>query len=135
MGWLYANWAWRMRGLVDRLLGGKYSHTRRDPYDIRVGDTLDFMRVEIIEPGQRVRLRDEYNPAGSFWLQWEAQLLPDGRTRLIQTIFFAPKGVWGLVYWSLFYGLHARIFSGLLREIGRKAEACGRPAEVPVART
>ena len=128
MGWLYANWAWRMRGLVDYLLGGRYNRTKRDPYDIRVGDTLDFMRVEALEPGQLVRLRDEYNPAGSFWLQWEAQLLSDGRTRLIQTIFFAPRGVWGLVYWTLFYGLHARIFAGLLREIGRQAEACGRPA-------
>lgn len=129
MGWLYANWAWRMRGLVDRLLGGGHrGRSCADPHDIRVGDTLDFMRVEALEPGQLVRLRDEYNPAGSFWLQWEARLLPDGRTLLTQTIFFAPKGLWGLAYWLLFYGLHARIFAGLLREIGRKAEACNSQA-------
>lgn len=127
MGWLYANWAWRMRGLVDHLLGGgHYGRTCADPHDIRVGDILDFMRVESLEPGQLVRLRDEYNPAGNFWLQWEAHLLPDGRTRLSQTIFFAPRGLLGLAYWLLFYGLHARIFTGLLREIGRRAEAlCG----------
>jgi hypothetical protein len=136
MGWLYANWAWRMRGFVDHLLGGgRYGRSCADPHDIRVGDTLDFMRVETMEPGQLVRLRDEYNPAGSFWLQWEAQLLPDGRTRLSQTIFFAPKGLLGLAYWFLFNGLHARIFAGLLREIGRKAEACGMPAGASPAAT
>jgi uncharacterized protein YbjT (DUF2867 family) len=128
MGWLYANWAWRLRGFVDHLLGGgRYGRSCADPHDIRVGDTLDFMRVEAMEPGQLVRLRDEYNPAGNFWLQWEAQLLPDGRTRMSQTVFFAPKGLLGLAYWFLFSGLHARIFSGLLREIGREAEACGVP--------
>ncbi len=125
MGWLYANWAWRLRGLVDRLLGGgRWGRSCPNPYDIRVGDTLDFMRVEALEPGQLVRLRDEYNPAGSFWLQWEARPLPDGRTLLTQTIFFAPHGLIGLVYWHLFSSLHARIFAGLLREIGRKAEEC-----------
>lgn len=125
MGWLYANWAWRMRGLVDRLLGGDHwGRSCRDPYDICVGDTLDFMRVEAMEPGHLVRLRDEYNPAGSFWLQWEARLQGDGRTLLTQTIFFAPKGLWGLAYWLLFSGLHGRIFGGLLRAIGRKAERC-----------
>lgn len=134
MGWLYANWAWRMRGFVDHLLGGGRSgRSCADPHDIRAGDTLDFMRVETIEPGQLVRLRDEYNPAGSFWLQWEAQLLPDSRTRLSQTIFFAPKGLPGLAYWFLFSGLHARIFSGLLREIGRKAEARGMPGAISPA--
>ena len=42
-GWLYMNWAWRLRAIVDRLMGGVgFRGGRRDPMNLRVGDALDF---------------------------------------------------------------------------------------------
>jgi len=124
-GWLYANWAWRLRGIADRLLGGIGFRCRRPyPDEIRVGDAVDFLRAEAVEPGRLLRLQVEAKMPGRFWLQFEAQPLEDkgSKTRLVQTIFFDPKGLLGLIYWYAFYRVHALVFSGLIREVARQAE-------------
>jgi hypothetical protein len=125
-GWLYANWTWRLRGEVDRLLGGVgFRRGRRHPEELRVGDAVDFWRVEAVEPGHLLRLRAEMKLWGRAWLQFRARLRSDGRTLLEQTAYFAPKGLPGLLYWYLLYPVHALIFSGLIRDIGRRAERAG----------
>jgi uncharacterized protein YbjT (DUF2867 family) len=124
-GWLYANWAWRLRGFADRLAGGiGFRRGRRHPDDIRVADAVDFLRAEAVELGHLLRLRVEAKMPGQFWLQFETRPLEYGenKSQLIQTIFFVPKGLLGLVYWSLFYRLHTIVFSGLIREVARQAE-------------
>jgi uncharacterized protein YbjT (DUF2867 family) len=121
-GWLYANWAWLLRGVLDRLLGGVgYRRGRRHPDQLRVGDALDFWRVEVAEPGRALRLRAEMKLPGKAWLQFRCHPRPDGTTLLEQTAFYAPKGLLGLVYWYLLYPAHALIFSGLIRAVGRRA--------------
>jgi hypothetical protein len=94
---------------------------RRDPEALRTGDTLDFWRVEIAEPGRRLRLRAEMRVPGRAWLEFEARAEPQGQTRLLQTAFFAPKGLIGLLYWYALYPVHSLIFSGLIRCIARQA--------------
>ncbi|MFZ1403522.1 MAG: SDR family oxidoreductase, partial [Anaerolineae bacterium] len=122
-GWFYANWAWELRGLADRLIGGVgLRRGRRHPDDLRVGDALDFWRVEAVEAPRLLRLRAEMKVPGLAWLQFETQPQPDGRTRLVQTAFFASKGLFGLLYWYALYPLHGVIFSGMIREIARRAE-------------
>lgn len=122
-GWFYANWAWELRGLADRLIGGVgLRRGRRHPDDLRVGDALDFWRVEAVEAPRLLRLRAEMKVPGLAWLQFETQPQPDGRTRLVQTAFFASKGLFGLLYWYALYPLHGLIFSGMIREIARRAE-------------
>lgn len=121
-GWLYGNWAWRIRGLVDRLAGGVgLRRGRRNPQGLRVGDALDFWRVEQLEPDRKMLLRAEMKVPGEAWLQFDAQALESGGTRLTQTAFFAPKGLFGLLYWYLLYPFHARIFSGLIKAVGNLA--------------
>jgi hypothetical protein len=57
-GWLAFNRLWRLRGAADRLLGGVgFRRGRRHPANLRVGDAVDFWRVEAVEPGRLVRLR------------------------------------------------------------------------------
>ncbi len=125
-GWLYANWTWRLRGMLDWLVGGVgMRRGRRHPDDLRVGDTVDFWRVEMLEPNHLLRLRAEMRLPGQAWLQFEADSEADGTTRLRQQAFFAPKGLWGLLYWYLLYPVHGKIFSGLIREVGRQAESVG----------
>jgi hypothetical protein len=123
-GWLYANWLWRLRGIADRLVGGVgFRRGRRHPDEVRVGDALDFWRVEAVEPGRLMRLRAEMKLPGEAWLQFEARPRPDGKTLLVQTAFLAPKGLLGFLYWYGLYPFHGLIFGNLVRAIARRAEA------------
>ncbi len=122
-GWLFMDWAWRLRGALDRLVGGVgLRRGRRDPDGLRPGDALDFWRVEAVEPPTLLRLRAEMKVPGRAWLQFEVREA-EGSTLLAQTAFFAPKGLVGLLYWYALYPLHARIFSGLVRRLAERAEA------------
>ena len=122
-GWLYANAAWRARGLLDRLSGGVgMRRGRRDPRRLRVGDAVDFWRVEAIEPDRRILLRAEMRLPGRAWL--EIALAPaDGGTRLDLTALFEPKGLGGRAYWYGLLPVHRLIFAGMLRAVARDAEA------------
>lgn len=130
-GWPYANWAWRLRGIADRLIGGVgFRRGRRDPDEVRIGDALDFWRVEAVEPGRLLRLRAEMKVPGRAWLQFEAEPAGGGASRLTQTAYFAPRGLWGFVYWYVLYPAHGLIFSGMIRAVARRAEALAQPAAV-----
>lgn len=121
-GWLYADWAWQVRGAVDRLVGGVgLRRGRRHPTEVRPGDALDFWRVEVAEPERTLRLRAEMRLPGDAWLQYEARPQPDGGTLLIQTAFFAPKGLPGFLYWYGLLPIHRLIFSGMVRAVARLA--------------
>jgi hypothetical protein len=122
-GWLRLNWAWQLRGFIDRLVGGVgMRRGRRHPHHLRVGDAVDFWRVEAVEPGRLVRLRAEMKVPGRAWLEFQARTQEDGRTLVAQTAFFSPRGLFGLVYWYGLYPIHGLIFGGMIREIGRRAE-------------
>ena len=131
-GWLYLNWAWQLRGFIDRVMGGVgLRRGRRDPDQVRVGDALDFWRVEAIEPGRMLRLRAEMKVPGKAWLQFQVQPLDGGRALLSQIAFFAPKGLFGWLYWYALYPLHGLIFSGLIDRIARRAGAIDPPKKAP----
>jgi uncharacterized protein YbjT (DUF2867 family) len=118
-GWYAANWFWRLRGFLDTLRGGVgLRRGRRDPYDLRVGDTVDFWRVERLESGRLLRLAAEMKIPGRLWLQFEVD--PTEHNSLIrQTTVFDPAGYVGLTYWYLLYPIHHRVFSRMLRGIQR----------------
>ena len=121
-GWYHANWLWRLRGMIDRALGGSgLRRGRRHPNNLRVGDALDFWRVEALEDGRMIRLRAEMKLPGQAWLQYEVWEDDDGEIQLEQTAAFIPKGLTGLAYWHALYPLHGWIFSGMVREIARRS--------------
>jgi uncharacterized protein YbjT (DUF2867 family) len=123
-GYGYADWTWQVRGAIDRLVGGVgLRRGRRDPRELRVGDALDFWRVEAVEPGRLLRLRAEMKVPGRAWLQFETLPL-DGGTQLVQTAYFAPRGLPGLLYWYSLYPVHSAIFSGMIAAL---AAAASRP--------
>jgi hypothetical protein len=125
-GWYYGNGFWRLRGLLDKLVGGVgLRRGRRDPVRLAVGDTLDFWRVEAYEQDRLLRLSAEMKTPGRIWLQFEV----DGdqaETTLRQTAIFDPHGLAGLAYWYALYPVHYLIFEGMLRKIGQAAIASGR---------
>lgn len=122
-GWLAYNWAWRVRGVMDSMIGGVgFRRGRRHPDDLRAGDALDFWRVEAIDENKMLRLRAEMLLPGRGWLQFKVEPLDNGGARLTQTAFFAPKGLFGLLYWYILYPIHGLIFSSLIDKISDLAE-------------
>jgi uncharacterized protein YbjT (DUF2867 family) len=120
-GWPYGNLLWRVRGLLDRLVGGVGMRLgRRSPTELRVGDAVDFWRVEAVDRPTLLRLRAEMRVPGRAWLQYEVTETPRG-SRLEQTAFFEPKGLPGLAYWYALYPIHGLIFRGMVRRLARRA--------------
>ena len=134
-GWLYGNPLWQIRGLLDQLVGGPgLRRGRRNRSDVRVGDAVDFWRVEAVEDERLLRLRAEMKVPGKAWLQFEIEPeapAPDGtpRTCVTQTAFYEPKGLLGLAYWYALVPVHPAIFKGMIRELGRRAEKREAAAE------
>jgi hypothetical protein len=126
-GWYVGDWMWATRGLLDKLAGGVGTRRgRRHPDQLRVGEALDFWRVEAIEPDRSLRLRAEMRLPGYAWLEWRVE--PDGdRVRLRQRARFVPHGLVGRAYWYAMVPFHTFLFPRLAREIVRRA-AKERPA-------
>jgi len=123
-GWYYANPLWRLRGLLDLPFGGAGTRRgRRDPDHLFPGDTVDFWRVEDVQPNRLLRLSAEMSLPGRAWLQFEVEEA-DGGSIIRQTAIFDPAGVLGRLYWYGIWPLHGFVFRGMLRGI---AEASGKP--------
>jgi uncharacterized protein YbjT (DUF2867 family) len=123
-GWYAADWFWAVRGVLDTLRGGVgLRRGRRDSQDLRVGDTVDFWRVESLEAPRLLRLAAEMKIPGRLWLQFEVDADPHGRARIRQTTVFDPAGYVGLAYWYLWSPVHQLIFGRMLRGIARAVSA------------
>lgn len=120
-GWYSLPVAWRLRGLLDRMVGGVgLRRGRRDPHRLRVGDALDFWRVEEIEPGRLLRLRAEMRLPGLAWLEVTVRA-ENGRTVYDQRAIFHPHGLMGHLYWLIISPFHGLIFGGMPRNIAAAA--------------
>lgn len=129
-GWYSADWFWRTRGLLDTLRGGVgLRRGRRDPVDLRVGDTVDFWRVERLEATRLLRLAAEMKIPGRLWLQFEISSDGNNGTQIRQTTVFDPAGYVGLAYWYLFCPVHHLVFGSMLRGIDRAARSVRPDAE------
>jgi uncharacterized protein YbjT (DUF2867 family) len=133
-GWYYGNWLWRLRGFLDLLAGGVgLRRGRRHPAELRVGDTIDFWRVEAFQPDRRLRLLAEMKLPGRAWLELEVSESQGGST-LRQTAIFDPVGLLGRAYWYALYPMHRLVFAGMLRRLVRAAEeAAEETAEATAA--
>lgn len=132
-GWYAWNWLWRLRGFLDRLAGGVgMRRGRRSDASLRVGDTVDFWRVEALE-ADRLRLVAEMKLPGRAWLEFE--VTGEGASATLrQTVVFDPVGLPGRAYWYALYPLHHLVFGGMLRGLARAAAretGAPRAAAVP----
>jgi uncharacterized protein YbjT (DUF2867 family) len=127
-GWYVANSLWALRGLLDKLLGGVgMRRGRRHPDDLRVGDALDFFRVEAIAPPHLLRLRAEMKVPGDAWLEWAVDTGDDGTTTLRQLATFHPRGVAGRLYWWVLLPIHKIIWKRLAERLVELTESEQHP--------
>jgi hypothetical protein len=114
---------WVIRGWLDLVTGGVgLRRGRRHATELRVGDVVDFWRVEAIEPPELLRLRAEMRLPGDAWLEWSIHASPDG-TEVIQRALFRPRGLFGRAYWYAVAPFHRFIFRPLARRLVDLAEA------------
>ena len=127
-GWYAFDWFWTLRGLLDELRGGVgLRRGRRHPHELRVGDAVDFWRVEHLEPGCRLLLCAEMKIPGRLWLDFEVTPENDG-SRIHQTTVFEPAGYIGRAYWYLLYPVHNNVFRAMLHGLRRATIAVPDPA-------
>lgn len=128
-GYYAANWMWEIRGAMDRVVGGVgLRRGRRDPDHARVGDALDFWRVEEHIPPELLRLRAEMKLPGLAWLEWHVE--PSGTGSLLtQKATFHPRGLAGHAYWWSVAPFHAFVFKPMIRNMARAAEALQRDSD------
>jgi len=121
-GYYWLDWAWRIRGFADQLVGGVgLRRGRRHPTDVRPGETIDFWRVESVEPGKVLRLRAEIKLPGEAWIEWEAQQT-DAGADLVQSAWFRPRGLSGRIYWWALFPVHRSVFPRMACRIAATAE-------------
>lgn len=122
VGYYTHDWAWRLRGLLDVLVGGVgLRRGRRHPTEVRTGDAVDFWRVADVTSGARLELHAEMRLPGRAWLSWEVEEAAEGSV-LCQTATFRPSGLAGRLYWYALLPFHALIFGRMARKIARAAE-------------
>jgi uncharacterized protein YbjT (DUF2867 family) len=120
-GWFYSNWLWRLRGAIDRvLMGVGTSRGRRSYSSLRVGDVIDFWRVEGLKPDAMLLLRAEMKLPGKAWLRFHIEPDTDANQLSVHA-YYQPRGMFGILYWYACLPFHSLIFHNLIKEIARRA--------------
>ncbi len=138
-GWYASDWLWKLRGTMDRLVGGPgLRRGRRHPETVSYGDALDFWRVTKVEHPRSLALRAEMKLPGVAQLAFRIER-PDSDggeplSRLVQTARFIPRGLLGLAYWYAVLPFHGIVFRGMLAGIRRTAEASAGVTEAATSR-
>ncbi len=114
IGWYSGNWLWKLRGYLDKFVGGVgLRRGRTNPDTIHAGDALDFWRVLYANKQEgRLLLFAEMKLPGEAWLEFKIE-----NNKLIQTATFRPLGVLGRAYWYAVFPFHGFIFKGMIRNI------------------
>ncbi|RLE24257.1 MAG: DUF2867 domain-containing protein, partial [Acidobacteria bacterium] len=116
-GWFQTNWMWRLRGFMDRLIGGVgIQRGRRSAASLKIGDVIDFWRVEDLVSGRHLLLRAEMLLPGRAWLEFNIN--DNGATRTLQIkAWFHTRTLFGKLYWYALVPFHGIVFKDLIKGI------------------
>ncbi len=117
-GWFGYDWLWEIRGWIDKMIGGAgLNRGRRDCQQLRIGESVDFWRVEDLSPNERLLLYAQMKIPGKAWLEFKIK-----GDELVQTAYFYPRGLWGRLYWYILTPVHYLVFRNMIRSILKKAQ-------------
>ncbi|WP_022850149.1 SDR family oxidoreductase [Limisalsivibrio acetivorans] len=112
-GWYGYDFLWRIRGFIDKVFGGVgLNRGRRERDELRVGDSVDFWKVEDLKPGVRLVLAAQMKLPGKAWLEFIV-----GEDYIYQNAYFYPKGLAGRLYWYSVLPFHGLIFKKMVSSI------------------
>jgi len=117
-GWFSYDWLWKIRGWMDKMIGGAgLNRGRRDSHHLRIGESVDFWRVEDLSVNERLLLFAQMKVPGKAWLEFKIK-----GDELIQTAYFYPRGLFGRLYWYILTPIHYLVFGNMIRSIVKKAQ-------------
>ncbi len=117
-GWYFGNVLWRLRGWLDRVLGGVgLSRGRLHPTRLRPGDALDFWRVLAVEPPTRLLLLAEMKLPGEALMELRLTSMEGGQTEVQLLSRFLPRGLGGILYWYSLFPFHQWVYRGMLQAL------------------
>lgn len=117
-GWFGYDWLWEIRGWMDKMIGGAgLNRGRRDMHQLRVGESVDFWRVEDLTINERLLLYAQMKVPGKAWLEFKIK-----EDELLQTAYFYPRGLWGRLYWLILTPVHYLVFRNMIKSILQKAQ-------------
>ncbi|MDG1715434.1 SDR family oxidoreductase [Lacinutrix sp.] len=113
-GWYYGTTLWKIRGFMDKLVGGiGLRRGRTNKNDIKTGDALDFWRVLLVDKKEkRLLLFAEMRLPGEAWLEFRV-----AKGKVYQRAVFRPKGLAGRLYWYSVLPFHGFIFKGMINKL------------------
>lgn len=118
-GWFGYDWLWEIRGWLDKIIGGAgLNRGRRDNHHLRVGESVDFWRVEDLKVNERLLLYAQMKVPGKAWLEFKIK-----GDELVQTAYFYPRGLFGRLYWYILTPIHYLVFGNMIRAILKKAQS------------
>jgi uncharacterized protein YbjT (DUF2867 family)/uncharacterized protein YndB with AHSA1/START domain len=121
-GWYFGNCLWRLRGWLDRVVGGAgLSRGRLHPTHLKAGDALDFWRVLAVEPPKRLLLLAEMKMPGEAIMEFRLTPVSGGHTEVQQLSRFLPRGLGGIIYWYSLFPFHQWVYRGMLQALARAA--------------
>ena len=117
-GYYALDWAWRLRGLMDQMMGGVgLNRGRRHPTELQVGDSIDFWRVLRADQDRGdLILFAEMKVPGEAWLEFRIDQI-NGKYMLFQKATFRPRGLLGRLYWYALWPFHLVIFRKMARAL------------------
>ena len=116
-GWFGYDWLWEIRGWLDKMIGGAgLNRGRRDSQHLRIGESVDFWRVEDLSVNERLLLYAQMKVPGKAWLEFKIT-----GDELVQTAYFYPRGLLGRLYWYILTPVHYLVFGNMIRSIVKKA--------------
>jgi uncharacterized protein YbjT (DUF2867 family) len=124
-GWYWGTWLWRLRGALDKLVGGSGFRKSDHSKALQAGDTLDFWTVRRAE-SDRLTLEADMRLPGDAIFDLRVEASNEGRctgTKIIHTVAFNPKGLIGYMYWFALLPIHSLVFNKMVSSIALKVEA------------
>ena len=116
-GWFGYDWLWEIRGWLDKMIGGAgLNRGRRHGQHLRIGESVDFWRVEDLSVNERLLLYAQMKVPGKAWLEFKIK-----GDELVQTAYFYPRGLFGRLYWYILTPIHYLVFGNMIRSIVKKA--------------
>lgn len=134
-GYWGADWLWRLRGIMDQVIGGPgLRRGRRHPAVLSYGEAVDFWRVSEYKAGRKLTLRAEMRLPGDAELEFVIEPVEDdpNRSQLVQTARFRPLGLLGIAYWYAVLPLHYFVFPTMMRGIAKDAQSTKISTQSPL---
>lgn len=123
-GWYWATWMWRLRGAMDRVVGGVGYRNTRPAGDLKTGSQMDFWKVVRVS-NSRLTLAAEMKLPGEAFFDLKVERIDPESTcpvKLIHTVSFDPKGLLGFIYWYGLFPIHKLVFDRMAQALASRIE-------------